>query len=672
MAENQFSITDIDFDNLEAVAQTKSNGSFRQPIIKEEIVKDDDILLFTPAEMEEFSNANANEFEIVDNIGNTVTIPENSSFNIPFSDEQLNQLINTNNFNPKINFDLYNKLNQLINTNNFNPKINFDLYNNKNVSSVKTDGNLSHFVKYKVQDGKHTKVWQCGICGKEFGHQYILMRHLPTHTDERKFQCNVCGKAFRQMSTLSQHRAIHSAERPYICEICQKTFNRVSTLISHRKTHTGHKPHRCHLCNKAFHQKGNLRNHIFTHTNERPYKCDVCSKGFNQMSNLMCHKLKAHQRADKPRYTCQSCGKEFQKRMGLRNHEQYEHGDMNGPGTSNGAPRIRYTNGVLVDPINTAAMQHALATNQTPFALLRPLNGIPVLVRVLAAGDKQMLVPATAEDLKKHGQITITPKEENEGKPVLVRVLAAGDKQMLVPATAEDLKKHGQITITPKEENEGNKAEVEQGNTAENGKPTGRKPTGSTVQIKIPVVATVIQRCGKDGNMCMDVESPGPSSGGLVQDSYLVNAPEPQVTDTQKTTETQVVPEVSTASEISNQVNPTMSSQSANPIEYFDLTESDTEKTNLTESDTEKTKELHQSFSFGTDVFGSNLQFDGEVIDLEGNQENINNVNIYTEGMFDMQAGDSATHVFEILDKPTALICIFPGIGIHNSIIQNL
>ncbi|KAJ8944345.1 hypothetical protein NQ318_016152 [Aromia moschata] len=90
---------------------------------------------------------------------------------------------------------------------------------------------------------------------KEFTHQYTLMRHLPTHTDERKFQCNTCGKAFRQMSTLSQHRAIHSTERPYICEVCQKTFNRVSTLISHRKTHTGLKPHRCHLCTKAFHQK---------------------------------------------------------------------------------------------------------------------------------------------------------------------------------------------------------------------------------------------------------------------------------------------------------------------------------------------------------------------------------------------------------------------------------
>lgn len=47
------------------------------------------------------------------------------------------------------------------------------------------------------------------------------------------------------------------------------------------------------------------------------------------------------------------------------------------------------------------------------------------------------------------------------------------------------------------------------------------KPAGSTVQIRIPVVATVIQRCGKDGNMCMDVESPGPSDGGMLNDNYV-------------------------------------------------------------------------------------------------------------------------------------------------------
>lgn len=61
------------------------------------------------------------------------------------------------------------------------------------------------------------------IGGREFQHQYTLMRHLPTHTDERNFHCNACGKSFRQLSTLSQHKAIHSAERPYSCEVyCNK------------------------------------------------------------------------------------------------------------------------------------------------------------------------------------------------------------------------------------------------------------------------------------------------------------------------------------------------------------------------------------------------------------------------------------------------------------------
>lgn len=68
-------------------------------------------------------------------------------------------------------------------------------------------------------------------------------------------------------------------------------------------------------------------------------------------------------------------------------------------------------NAVFVDPIETQAMQLALKSNKPPFALLRPLTGIPVLVRVLPVKDsKQMLVPANSEDLKKYGQIVVTPK----------------------------------------------------------------------------------------------------------------------------------------------------------------------------------------------------------------------------------------------------------------------
>ncbi|KAF4525663.1 hypothetical protein B566_EDAN001264 [Ephemera danica] len=283
---------------------------------------------------------------------------------------------------------------------------------------------------------------------KEFRHQYTLMRHLPTHTDERNFKCETCGKAFRQMSTLSQHRAIHSDARPYICEFCKKTFNRVSTLISHRKTHSEHKPHTCDLCGKGFHQKGNLRNHIFTHTNERPYKCEVCGKGFNQMSNLMCHKVKAHSHPDTSRYICQLCDTEFPKRVSLKSHQEFKHGIKfrigrgnqvdqqmlqtllarkkkkdgknlrivhlpNGDRTladvrnisavmqAHSKARVsqpiletdshQSTAGVIIDPIQTKAMMKARAQGQTPFALLKPAKGIPVLVKVMPApNNKQM------------------------------------------------------------------------------------------------------------------------------------------------------------------------------------------------------------------------------------------------------------------------------------------
>lgn len=82
----------------------------------------------------------------------------------------------------------------------------------------------------------HTKLDIFDPGSKEFRHQYTLMRHLPTHTDERNFKCEACGKAFRQLSTLSQHKAIHSDARPYVCEFCKKTFNR--SVVSNHSTNS--------------------------------------------------------------------------------------------------------------------------------------------------------------------------------------------------------------------------------------------------------------------------------------------------------------------------------------------------------------------------------------------------------------------------------------------------
>ncbi|KAJ0172638.1 hypothetical protein K1T71_011777 [Dendrolimus kikuchii] len=284
-----------------------------------------------------------------------------------------------------------------------------------------------HYVKYVKRQGKTIKLWECGICSREFQHQYTLLRHLPTHTDERNFHCVACGKSFRQLSTLSQHRAIHSTERPYSCEVCNKTFNRVSTLISHRKTHSDVKPYRCHICAKGFHQKGNLRNHLFTHTNARPYRCNICMKGFNQQSNLVCHKNKAHPEgtcsgAERGKITPRAITATETQPDGTRSPEQCEVTSSMGPYLPNITPASwvpkvpdwavatayeqtdfaieieefyggSLSNGVVVDPIKTYHMGVALAMKQTPFALLKPEKGNPVLVKVvdtMLPGGKQV------------------------------------------------------------------------------------------------------------------------------------------------------------------------------------------------------------------------------------------------------------------------------------------
>ncbi|XP_022823707.1 zinc finger protein 652-like [Spodoptera litura] len=358
-----------------------------------------------------------------------------------------------------------------------------------------------HYVKYVKRHGRTVKLWECGICSREFQHQYTLMRHLPTHTDERNFHCVACGKSFRQLSTLSQHRAIHSAERPYACEVCNKTFNRVSTLISHRKTHSDEKPYRCHICPKGFHQKGNLRNHLFTHTNERPYRCNICLKGFNQQSNLVCHKNKAHPddsscppvnvrgRSTTPRIT-----RSVTETQPDTTRPQAEHCEVSssvgpylpsveGPSSStwtpkpdpwelpkpylepgdiwNEGPWASMSSGVIVDPIKTYHMGVALATRQTPFALLKPDNGTPVLVKVVDTklpGGKQMLVPATAEDLRVGGKIVLKNDTETGVVP------------------------HGEIEP--------------------------RMEANGAVQIRVPVVATVVPRIKPGGRLQLTVEEP--------------------------------------------------------------------------------------------------------------------------------------------------------------------
>nr|CAD7575651.1 unnamed protein product [Timema californicum] len=394
------------------------------------------------------------------------------------------------------------------------------------------EGLRPKFMRYVERDGKLFKIWECGECGKKFRHQYTLMRHLPTHTNERNYNCNVCGKAFRQMSTLSQHRAIHSNARPYVCEV-----------------------------------------------------------GFNQMSNLACHKVHAH--ASKPGYVCGICAHEFVRKSALRSHEEYQHGikckgnkkglDLHKENQENepfitpnkeknlhviqhfpepdqtAADIHRYftdgnislssdeklkisrmlgnkvtfydkptsMTGVIIDPINTEAMNAAREANQVPFALLKPAKGVPVLVKVELEEVNPHLRGRRVENHLGKTTLSSPDRDSNLDLPVLssraqhdkrvsqlrhrggsyLVLKAAGNKEMLYPATAKDLKSAGRVSLVPPKNRVGGIHSV------------------SAVEIKVPVVAIVVQKLASDGQFTIKVEPPGPKdSSSKTSDPQILPA----------------------------------------------------------------------------------------------------------------------------------------------------
>ncbi|TNM97883.1 hypothetical protein fugu_014129 [Takifugu bimaculatus] len=166
--------------------------------------------------------------------------------------------------------------------------------------------------------------FKCVKCCKVFSTPHGLEVHVRrSHSGTRPFECGVCGKTFGHAVSLDQHRAVHSQERSFSCKICGKSFKRSSTLSTHLLIHSDTRPYPCQYCGKRFHQKSDMKKHTFIHTGEKPHKCQVCGKAFSQSSNLITHSRK--HTGFKP-FGCDLCGKGFQRKVDLRRHKETQHG----------------------------------------------------------------------------------------------------------------------------------------------------------------------------------------------------------------------------------------------------------------------------------------------------------------------------------------------------------
>ena len=198
---------------------------------------------------------------------------------------------------------------------------------------------------------EHEMTIECTTCGKSFGSQRNLKRHMVLHASRNKFECSVCKRKFSSRRYVNAHMNVHTGETPYICHICGKSYTFSSRCREHiTRAHPEHSAHprerrhkctfcdhstfnktllqkhitvmhtekafACTECDKCFHFERMLTEHMRLHTGQA-FKCDVCFKEFTDGTYFKKHVAehyseKAHQ--------CPECGKAFHRKSHLTSH----------------------------------------------------------------------------------------------------------------------------------------------------------------------------------------------------------------------------------------------------------------------------------------------------------------------------------------------------------------
>lgn len=132
---------------------------------------------------------------------------------------------------------------------------------------------------------------------------YVALSSFQNHVNlvHRKGKTKVCphpgcGKKFYLSNHLRRHMIIHSGVREFTCETCGKSFKRKNHLEVHRRTHTGETPLQCEICGYQCRQRASLNWHMKKHTAEVQYNftCEHCGKRFEKLDSVKFHKLKSH------------------------------------------------------------------------------------------------------------------------------------------------------------------------------------------------------------------------------------------------------------------------------------------------------------------------------------------------------------------------------------------
>ena len=167
--------------------------------------------------------------------------------------------------------------------------------------------------------------FQCIQCYKSFTKNSHLVRHVESVHYEETYTCDSCNAPFKLLDSLLRHKkTIHQPPeveiKTYDCDLCDASFARKDVMIRHKNTaheiSSGSK-FSCDDCGKQFNRPDHLRRHVTVHqgVESSEFKCEFCNKAFSRKGNLQRHLL------TRIASLCSYCGESFCNMKLLSTHK---------------------------------------------------------------------------------------------------------------------------------------------------------------------------------------------------------------------------------------------------------------------------------------------------------------------------------------------------------------